>query len=156
MTRVIARVHPVHLMNVDWAPGGRQPPDQANRLGLWVRRKLAATVHVHHRHCYYYSQRPAIHVASFWYNNSGDVKSAFSPDQRDRPCQLLLNCCDAADSGVTSHRQPRQCRGGQGPKTVKGAQSDPNYVSRLLIDCVPVFHKIITQCNAVDCRFELA
>ena len=24
MTKVIARVHPVHLMNVDWAPGGRQ------------------------------------------------------------------------------------------------------------------------------------
>jgi len=34
--------------------------------------------------------------------------------------------------------------GAQGPKTVKGAQSDPNYVSRLLLDCVPVFHKIIT------------
>ena len=27
-------------------------------------------------------------------------------------------------SGVTSHRQPRQCRRPQGPKTVKGAQSD--------------------------------
>ena len=37
--KVIARVHPVHLMNVDWAPGGRQPSDQASRLGLWVRRK---------------------------------------------------------------------------------------------------------------------
>ena len=47
-------------------------------------------------------------------------------------------------SGVTSHRQPRQCRGTQGPKTVKRAQSDRNYVSRLLLDCVPVFHKIIT------------
>ena len=47
-------------------------------------------------------------------------------------------------SGVTSHRQPRQCRGAQGPKTVKGAQSDPNYVSRPLLDCAPVFHKIIT------------
>jgi len=34
--------------------------------------------------------------------------------------------------------------GAHGPKTVKGAQSDPNYVSRLLLDCVPVFHKIIT------------
>ena len=42
-------------------------------------------------------------------------------------------------SGVTSHRQPRQC---WGPKTVKGAQSDPNYVSRLLLDSVPVFHKM--------------
>jgi len=29
--------------------------------------------------------------------------------------------------------------GAQGPKTVKGAQSDPNYVSRLLLDCVPVY-----------------
>jgi len=25
MTKVIARVHPVHLMNTDWAPGGCQP-----------------------------------------------------------------------------------------------------------------------------------
>ena len=57
MTKVIARVHPVHLMNVDWAPGGRQPSDQASRLGLWVRRKLAATVHIHRRHCYYSSAR---------------------------------------------------------------------------------------------------
>jgi len=48
-------------------------------------------------------------------------------------------------SGVTSHRQPQQCRGGgPGPNTVKGAQSEPNYVSRLLSDCVPVFRKIIT------------
>jgi len=34
MTMVTARVHPVHLMNADSAPGGRQPSDQANRLGL--------------------------------------------------------------------------------------------------------------------------
>jgi len=34
MTVVTARVHPVHLMNADWSPGGRQPWDQANRLGL--------------------------------------------------------------------------------------------------------------------------
>jgi len=47
-------------------------------------------------------------------------------------------------SGVPSDRQPRQCRGAQGPKTVKGAQSDPNYVSGLLLDCVQVFHKIVT------------
>ena len=47
-------------------------------------------------------------------------------------------------SGVTSHRQHRQCRAAQGPKTLKIAQSDPNYVSRLLLDCVPVFHEIIT------------
>ena len=31
------------------------PPDQASRLGLWVRRKLAATIHIHHHHCYYYT-----------------------------------------------------------------------------------------------------
>jgi len=51
MTKVIAKVHPVHLMNVDWAPGGRQPSDQASRLGLWVHQKLAATIHIHHHCC---------------------------------------------------------------------------------------------------------
>jgi len=35
VTKVIARVHPVHLMNAHRAPGGRQPSDPANRLGLW-------------------------------------------------------------------------------------------------------------------------
>jgi len=34
MIKVIARVHPVHLMHADWAPGGHQPSEQANRLGL--------------------------------------------------------------------------------------------------------------------------
>jgi len=34
MIKVIARVYAVHLMNVDWAPGGHQPSDQASRLGL--------------------------------------------------------------------------------------------------------------------------
>ena len=47
MTKVIARVHLVRLMNVDWAPGGRQTSDQANWLGLWVRRKLAVTYYSH-------------------------------------------------------------------------------------------------------------
>ena len=28
VTMVTARVHPVHLMNADWAPGGRQPSGQ--------------------------------------------------------------------------------------------------------------------------------
>ena len=28
------RVHPDHSMNADSAPDGRQPPDQANPLGL--------------------------------------------------------------------------------------------------------------------------
>ena len=27
-------------MTADWAPGGRQPSDQTNRFGLWVRRKI--------------------------------------------------------------------------------------------------------------------
>ena len=53
MTKVIARVHPVHLMNVDRAPGGHQPSEQTNRLGLWVRRKLAATIHIPCRYCYF-------------------------------------------------------------------------------------------------------
>jgi len=38
VTMITARVHPVHLMNADWAPGGHQSSDQANRLGLWVGR----------------------------------------------------------------------------------------------------------------------
>ena len=29
-------------------------------FGLWVRRKLAAVIHIHHRHCYYYSARRLI------------------------------------------------------------------------------------------------
>ena len=33
MTKVIARVHPVHLMNADWPPGGRQSSDQSVDLG---------------------------------------------------------------------------------------------------------------------------
>ena len=39
------RVHPVHLMNADWAPDGRQPSNEANRLGLSVRwyRLLSST-----------------------------------------------------------------------------------------------------------------
>jgi len=37
MTKAIARVYPVHLMNADRAPGGRQPSEQAKRLGVWVR-----------------------------------------------------------------------------------------------------------------------
>jgi len=50
-----------------------------------------------------------------------------------------LTCVKLCISGVTSHRQPRQCRGAQGPKTVKGAQSDPNYVPRLIAhsECLP-------------------
>ena len=46
--------------------------------------------------------------------------------------------------------------GAQGPKTVKGAQSDPNYIglSRLLLDCVPVFHKIITLPTYFTVRSE--
>jgi len=33
MTKVIARVYPVHLIYADWAPGGRQPSNQASHLG---------------------------------------------------------------------------------------------------------------------------
>jgi len=34
--------------------------------------------------------------------------------------------------------------GAQGPKTVKGPKVTRIIISRLLLDCVPVFHKIIT------------
>jgi len=46
MTIAIARGDPVHLMKTDWAPGGHQPSNQANRHGLWVRRQTAATIHI--------------------------------------------------------------------------------------------------------------
>ena len=46
MAKVIARVHHVHLMNADmsavWPP---TLTPRASRLGLWVHRKLAVTVH---------------------------------------------------------------------------------------------------------------
>ena len=53
------------------------------------------------------------------------------------PVRTPVYSCQS--SGVTSHRQPQQCRWAQGPKTVKGAQNDPNYVSRLLArsECLP-------------------
>jgi len=36
-------------MNADWAPDGRQPSDQTNQFGLWVRWS-AAVIRRHHRH----------------------------------------------------------------------------------------------------------
>jgi len=45
----ILRVHLGHLMDVNWSLDGRQPSNQAIRLGPCVLR-LAATVHIHHRH----------------------------------------------------------------------------------------------------------
>jgi len=49
---------------------------------------------------------------------------------------------------------PGAIAGGQGPKTAKGAQSDPNYVSRLLLDSV--FHKIITFAHLLYCSGPVA
>jgi len=57
---VIATVHPVHLMNLDWAMGGHQTLDQTSRFGLWVHQKLAAIIYIHHHHCYYHSDRKLI------------------------------------------------------------------------------------------------
>jgi len=37
MTKATDRVHPVHLVSADWAPGDRQPSHQVNQLGFWVR-----------------------------------------------------------------------------------------------------------------------
>jgi len=34
MTKASARVHPVHSMNADWAPDGRQPSDQEPKPNL--------------------------------------------------------------------------------------------------------------------------
>ena len=49
MTTATVGVHPVQLiaMNADSATGGRRPPDQANRLGLCVRRSTP-TIAIYH------------------------------------------------------------------------------------------------------------
>jgi len=49
MTKVIARVHPIHL-SAGW------PPTLRSNQSTWavVSRKLAATIQIHHRYCYYY------------------------------------------------------------------------------------------------------
>ena len=79
-------------------------------------------------------------------------------------------------SSITSHRQPRQSPP-QGPKTVKGAQSDQSYVSRLLArrKCLPgggtkiivtsldisfltrvkLFRSLVTRLH-ITCRWNLA
>ena len=100
MTKVIARVYPVHLMNVDWAPGGRQPSDQANRLGLWGRRKLAATVHIHHCHCCYYSARKLILILPSlrgWKAESTSLRLSSSGHNTDAARALAI----AAASGLS-------------------------------------------------------
>ena len=43
----LARVHPVHMMNADSAPGGRQP---SINLGCESAGRKAAIIHIHHRH----------------------------------------------------------------------------------------------------------
>jgi len=54
---------------------------------------------------------------------------------------------------LTSYAQ-WQCRGAQGPKTVKGAQSDPNYVSRLLAR-TPGGPKIIVRLRTYATAYHL-
>ena len=59
-----------------------------------------------------------------------DASSVFTECVSRVMFSMSRNCvagCLIIFSGVTSHRQPRQCRGAQGPITVKGAQSDRNY-----------------------------
>jgi len=87
-------------------------------LASWCRKFMSRIFHpcnmVPHFHV------PQIHVSHF----QRPRRNILQP--RDLACGQWRNY---------THRQLRQCRG-QGPKTVKGAQSDPNYVSRLLLDCV--------------------
>ena len=42
--RTVASVYTVHLMNVDWALGGRQPTDHANRSGRESAKIMASTI----------------------------------------------------------------------------------------------------------------
>jgi len=71
----------------------------------------------------------------FWYQMVDSVLIMFHDlieekfDSKIAISLFLLCYFNYCTSGVTSHRQPRQS---QGPKMVKWAQSDQNYVSRLL------------------------
>ena len=47
MTMVTARVHPVHLMNADWAPGGHQPTDDGRLVHCWSLLVKLITSHNH-------------------------------------------------------------------------------------------------------------
>jgi len=94
VTEIIARVHPVHLINADWAPGGCQPSDHANWLGLWVCRKLAATIHIRHHHCYYYSARKMILILPP--TRGGRLSWPWHCSKVRSPCPKLYpprNCC---------------------------------------------------------------
>ena len=46
MTKAIARVHPFHLINAEWVPGGANPHIKPTDLGC----EWAATIHIHHLH----------------------------------------------------------------------------------------------------------
>ena len=126
MTKVIARVHPVHLMNVDWAPGGRQPPYQANRLGLWVRRKLAATVHIHHRRCYY------ILSPVSWYSFYRPTEGGMLSRHCSRGAQPVLKT--VYHNGCRDKHNCQRCDSNLGPLT---PQSDA-LTTRLLSPAIKV------------------
>jgi len=55
--KAVSRIHPVHLMNADWAPDGCQPSDQANRLATWAVNPPVGCIHVTIAVSYYYSTR---------------------------------------------------------------------------------------------------
>jgi len=88
MTKVFVRVHPVHLMNVNWALGGCQPSDQGNRLGLWIRLKLTATINIHHHHCYYYSAHKVILILPS--HEGWKAESIWALQER---CIARARCC---------------------------------------------------------------
>jgi len=79
-------------MNVVSASGDRQPSDQASRLGLWVRRKLAAIIHIHHRHCYYHLGGGVISplkcITDVWKILESACMNSWSP--RDQRVNLAL------------------------------------------------------------------
>ena len=62
---------------------------------------------------------------------------------------LVSNLAGHVGSGVTGHRQPRQCRGAQGPKVTRN-------MYRLCTGISQNHRYTDTFCYAVDCRLELA
>jgi len=86
--------------------GGRQPSDQANRLGLWVRQKqMAATVHIHHRHLLLLSPRADAHFTvprrvEGWVDLGTAVRMCSPCPRLYIAVAVVINTCPRWDSNL--------------------------------------------------------
>jgi len=76
MTTVISRVHPVHLMNADWAPGAVTPQTKPIDLGResaenWLLPSTCASI-------YHLLQLPILHIALVTFEFIGAIEISLS------------------------------------------------------------------------------